>query len=93
MTWNTWKTFRDAYDNLDGTENHPSYGFLIYGQSFIDMDFNPTGVVEAVVAVDGGDEGLTIVASIWDGSQDCWNTVEIHTSDIDFWCRKPLGPK
>lgn len=91
VTWNTWKTFEDAYRDGSYADNHPAYGFLIYSQAFIDMDFNPSGVIEACVAVDGNT--LEIVGSVWDGSQDCWNTVEIDVNDIEFWTRKPAGPK
>lgn len=64
-------------------------GFLLYAPSLEDADFNPSGVSEACVAVDGS-EGLEIIAAKWDGSHDCFNWV--NTTDGEWWMLKPKGP-
>lgn len=88
--WRTAATLELEYRNTDDIANgtHPAYGFMIHGKKFIHPDFNPSGVVEACVVVDGP-QGLEILASIWNNDQDCYDTVEVKLHEIDLWCRKP----
>lgn len=88
--WRTGASLEQEYRDLKmgPAETHPAYGFMIYGKKFVDEDFNPSGVVEACVVVDG-QQGIEVVASIWNNDQDCYDTVPVSLHDIEMWCRKP----
>lgn len=56
--------------------------FYAYHPSLVHPDFNPWGVVEAV------HNGEEVMGAVWNGCQDCWDTVPI---DVALW-RPISGP-
>lgn len=55
----------------DGTRYAP--GLLLYAETLIDADFNPSGVVEGYWQ-DGDDESGDWVAAVWCGYHDEWHS-------------------
>ena len=46
---------------------------LLWHKDFVDEDFNPSGVIDGYFSADA-DCGW--IGAIWNGCQDCWDTIE-----------------
>ena len=69
---------------------------LLWHKDFVDEDFNPSGVIDGYFSADA-DCGW--IGAIWNGCQDCWDTIEwlepshwMHKiNPYDYIKSKPFG--
>ena len=83
MRWRPIETLRPI-DNYSVA----GFGFRIFAPSLINLDFNPSGTAEATLEDDW--EHSQIWAAKWNGSQDCYDTVEV--TDATHWMPLPPPP-
>lgn len=70
-----WRPIEEA-EKYDGE-------YLLYSSDLVDLDFNPSGVVEG-----HWQDGMGWVGAVWWGSQDCWQEKVINPT---HFTHKPAG--
>jgi hypothetical protein len=74
--WETWQPI----------ESNPRDGapFLGYAEALVDLDFNPSGVIEACF------DGERFIGAVWDGCHDVWQT---RIVELESWKPFPAHPE
>jgi hypothetical protein len=86
----TWPILRGAAPAPEGETWHPratapetGVAFRAYGHALVDLDFNPSGQVEACW------DGDRFIGAVWNGQSDIWNTLPI---EFTHWQPMPAAP-
>lgn len=66
--------------------NEEKYNYVlhVHHPSFIDEDFNPEGIIEAVCTESGDGEPDSWIGAFWDNDQDCWDTRDLEVVPTHF---------